>query len=244
MFGVGVSELFVILCVAVLLIKPRDLPKVFRSLGRLYSRFRAYYRELQSAQDRFFYDIQKEPDGGGPAGNDTSTRPSDQEVPGPAFPELAVADPVFPPSREDDEDAAKDGNIGEKGPLVLGEPNALIAEHFVGTGYLSPLKVNEASIFTVTFEAGCRSSWHIHHAGGRFLFCTDGVGWFQEDGKAARKLLPGDVVYVKPEVRHWLGADKESSFTHISIEVPSQGGTTEWLEPVGEEDYLALGKAE
>jgi 4-carboxymuconolactone decarboxylase len=95
----------------------------------------------------------------------------------------------------------------------------------------------------VTFEPGCRNNWHIHHAGGQILLCTDGEGWFQEDGLDPRKLLPGDVVFIKPEVRHWHGAGKDGWFSHVSIEVPAAGGKTEWLEPVAEDLYLSLGQA-
>ncbi len=58
------------------------------------------------------------------------------------------------------------------------------------------------NVANVTFEPGCRNNWHIHHKGGQILLCTDGEGWYQEFGKEARKLSPGDVVYIAPEVKH------------------------------------------
>ena len=45
--------------------------------------------------------------------------------------------------------------------------------------------------------------WHIHHDGGQILLCTAGRGYYQEWGKEARKLHPGDVVNIPPEVKHW-----------------------------------------
>lgn len=78
------------------------------------------------------------------------------------------------------------------------------------------------NVANVTFEPGCRNNWHIHHKGGQILLCTDGEGWCQEFKKKARKLSPGDVVYIAPEVKHWHGASKDSWFTHVSIEVPAK----------------------
>ncbi len=42
MFGIGLSELFVILCIAVLFVRPKDLPKVFRLCGKAYARLKIY----------------------------------------------------------------------------------------------------------------------------------------------------------------------------------------------------------
>ena len=72
------------------------------------------------------------------------------------------------------------------------------------------------------------------------MLCTNGKGWYQEFGKPARELNPGDVVYIAPEVKHWHGASKDSWFSHIAIEVPSENGNTEWCEEVTDEEYSKL----
>lgn len=70
-----------------------------------------------------------------------------------------------------------------------GEPNVSFAKYFIGNSYLNPLTKKEESslsLTNVTFEPGCRNSWHIHHAtkdGGQILICTAGFGWYQEEGK-------------------------------------------------------------
>ena len=97
------------------------------------------------------------------------------------------------------------------------------------------------NVANVTFEPACRNNWHIHHKGGQILLCTDGEGWYQEFGEKARKLRPGDVVYIAPEVKHWHGASKDSWFTHVSIEVPAENSSNEWLEEVSDEEYNKLG---
>ena len=92
----------------------------------------------------------------------------------------------------------------------------------------------------VTFEPGCRNNWHIHHKGGQILLCTAGRGYYQEWGKEAQELHPGDVVNIPPEVKHWHGAAKDSWFAHLAVEVPAEGASNEWLEVVNEEDYEKL----
>jgi Uncharacterized homolog of gamma-carboxymuconolactone decarboxylase subunit len=141
---------------------------------------------------------------------------------------------VFPMVREVYAEDKKNPADSMFGP---GDPNVNFAKYFVGESYLKPLNLNGVNIFNVTFEPGCRNNWHVHHGGGQILLCTDGEGWFQEGIDSARKLMPGDVVYIKPETRHWHGATLDSWFTHISIEVPAAGGSTEWLEPVSENQY-------
>lgn len=38
------------------------------------------------------------------------------------------------------------------------------------------------------------------------LICVEGGGWYQEEGKPARSLKPGDVVEISANVKHWHGA--------------------------------------
>lgn len=50
----------------------------------------------------------------------------------------------------------------------------------------------------------------------------------------------GDVVNIPADIKHWHGAAADSWFSHIAIEVPSQNGSTEWLEKVSDEQYYNL----
>ena len=122
----------------------------------------------------------------------------------------------------------------------MGEKNEAFAQYFVGQSYLNMLSTERVTIGTVTFEPGCRNNWHIHHKGGQILLCTAGRGYYQEWGKEAQELHPGDVVNIPPEVKHWHGAAKDSWFAHLAVEVPAEGASNEWLEVVNEEDYEKL----
>ena len=127
----------------------------------------------------------------------------------------------------------------------LGKPNDAFAQYFIGQSYLNVLTRPDdyLAIFNVTFEPGCRNHWHIHHAskgGGQVLVCVDGEGWYQEEGKPAERLRPGDVVEIPANVKHWHGAASDSWFSHLAFEYPGEDANNEWLEPVDDGAYYAL----
>lgn len=128
----------------------------------------------------------------------------------------------------------------DPGVFGLGAPNDAYAQFFIGQSYLKRLVKSPISIANVTFEPGCRNNWHIHHKGGQILLCTGGQGWYQEWGRPAQPLRAGDVVNIPAEVKHWHGAAKDSWFNHLSIEVPAEGRSNEWLEAVTDEFYNKL----
>ena len=85
----------------------------------------------------------------------------------------------------------------------------------------------------------CRNNWHIHHAksgGGQILVCVAGRGYYQEEGKDAVEMKPGDCINIPAEVKHWHGAAPDEWFSHLAIEVPGENSSNEWLEPVSDED--------
>lgn len=122
----------------------------------------------------------------------------------------------------------------------FGVPNTAYAQYFIGNSYLQPLTQEGISASNVTFEPKARNNWHIHHKTGQTLLVVSGRGWYQEWGKPAQALKPGDVVNIPEGVKHWHGAAKDSWFTHIAISVPAEGATSEWLEPVSDEVYNQL----
>ena len=100
-----------------------------------------------------------------------------------------------------------------------------------------------SGIFNVTFEPGCRNNWHIHHAksgGGQILICTAGRGYYQEEGKEAEEMNPGDCINIPAEVKHWHGAAPDEWFSHLAIEVPGEKTSSEWCEIVTNEIYEKL----
>ena len=147
-----------------------------------------------------------------------------------------------------DEQPADDAKAAHQQAMVfpIGAPNDGFAQYFSGQSYLAPLSTEQVGIFNVTFEPGCRNNWHIHHAkngGGQILVCVAGRGYYQEWGKPAQELRPGDVVNIPVGVKHWHGAAPDSWFSHLAVEVPGDETSNEWLEAVDNTVYFkATGK--
>lgn len=124
-------------------------------------------------------------------------------------------------------------------PFPLGEKKPQLDDYFIGQSYVASLLKEDdldIKISHVTFEAGCRNNWHIHHEGYQVLLVTEGKGWYQEENEPARSILAGDVIYIKEGVKHWHGASQEESCSHIAI----TKGIYEWLEPVDDHWYGKL----
>ena len=116
-------------------------------------------------------------------------------------------------------------------------------KYFIGQSYLKMLTTEGVSIGNVTFEPGCRNNWHIHKAsknGGQILLVTGGRGYYQEWGKEAQELKPGDVVVIPANVKYWHGAAPDSWFSHLAVEVPGEDTGSEWCEPVSDKEYNKL----
>ncbi|WP_093026050.1 carboxymuconolactone decarboxylase family protein [Pustulibacterium marinum] len=120
-----------------------------------------------------------------------------------------------------------------------GVENTGYAQYFKGKSYISRLTSNQelnVPISNITFEPGCYNNWHSH-TGGQVLVGVGGIGIYQERGKKARLIIPGDVIEIAPNVEHWHGATANSWFSHLSIIGNPQTNENNWLEPVSEADY-------
>lgn len=129
----------------------------------------------------------------------------------------------------------RDGPRGmaNTGPFPLGEENEAYSKYFSGKSYLARLTKNGelgVPVANVTFAPGCRNNWHSH-TGGQILIAVGGVGYYQEKGKPARALKPGDVVEIAPNVVHWHGAAPDSWFSHLAIECNPKENKNTWFGP-------------
>ena len=97
-----------------------------------------------------------------------------------------------------------------------------------------PARVRGAN---VTFEAGARTAWHTHPLG-QTLIVTAGVGWAQREGEPIEEIRPGDVIWFKPNEKHWHGASATTTMTHIAIQEALNGKAVDWLEHVTDQEYL------
>jgi 4-carboxymuconolactone decarboxylase len=111
--------------------------------------------------------------------------------------------------------------------------------HHVGNVWLNELSAAD-NVFTystalATFDPGARLDWHSH-PGGQILLITQGIGFYQEKGKAKQTVRKGDVIKCQPGVEHWHGATPESGVTYVATS-PTQNGKTVWLSRVTDQEY-------
>ncbi|MDR2742329.1 MAG: hypothetical protein LBB98_09285 [Treponema sp.] len=57
MFGIGFSEIVLVGLIFIIFIKPEDLPKFFRTLGRLYGKFKKSYDEVIAIKNKILKEI-------------------------------------------------------------------------------------------------------------------------------------------------------------------------------------------
>ena len=121
------------------------------------------------------------------------------------------------------------------------------AENFTGSVRVDPLFAAPAParVFgaSVTFEPGARTAWHAHELG-QTLLVTAGCGRVQRWDGPIEEIRPGDVVWISPGEKHWHGAAPTTAITHIAIAEKTNENSTEWMEQVSDEQYLAGSKTE
>lgn len=135
----------------------------------------------------------------------------------------------------------KDGAAASVPHTLFDRGERVADDVFHGTAFVNMIQglkdPSGSSVGVVTFAPGAHNDWHTHH-GRQVLMVTDGQGVYQERGKKARLLSPGDVVVVEPGVEHWHGAAPTSRFSHVGMILGEAVPTTAGPE-LAREDYLA-----
>jgi quercetin dioxygenase-like cupin family protein len=114
-------------------------------------------------------------------------------------------------------------------------------DYFSNTVWVKMLHTDEKGVFdtqvyNVTFEPSARTHWHSH-PGGQILLITQGTGYYQEKGRPAQLLKPGDTVAIPPDVVHWHGASPDSEFVHLGMSTKVHLGPAKWFGPVTDQEY-------
>ncbi len=88
-------------------------------------------------------------------------------------------------------------------------------------------------VYRVEFDTAARTRWHTH-SGPQWLLIVEGRVRVQKWGEPACDVEAGDTVAIEPAEKHWHGAAPGSRGTHLAVNV---NATTEWLEPVSDDQY-------
>ena len=86
------------------------------------------------------------------------------------------------------------------------------------------------NIYRVEFEPAARTNWHTH-TGPQLLLVTAGRCLVQEWDGPIEEIDTGDVVCIEANAKHWHGAARDGSMTHMAINIDLK---TSWLEKVEE----------
>ena len=57
MFGIGFGEILIVLLIAIVFIRPEDLPKFLARAGRLYGQLKRMYNEVIEVKDKIIKEI-------------------------------------------------------------------------------------------------------------------------------------------------------------------------------------------
>jgi 4-carboxymuconolactone decarboxylase len=82
---------------------------------------------------------------------------------------------------------------------------------------------NRFAIRQVNFDKGARNKFHSHSIE-QILIVTEGEGIVATD-KEEVMVVPGDIVCIPANEKHWHGATKDSTFSHLYVMVPEQKTT-------------------
>ena len=113
------------------------------------------------------------------------------------------------------------------------------ARNFVGKARVKRLPLVEGAqpvvVYLVDFEPSGRTNWHKHTAP-QLLLVVEGRGLLQKWGEPVRRIGAGDAIAIEPNEKHWHGAAPDSKMSHFAVNLNL---TTEWLEPVADDQYRA-----
>jgi 4-carboxymuconolactone decarboxylase len=79
------------------------------------------------------------------------------------------------------------------------------------------------SISQVNFDKGARNKFHAHSIE-QVLIITEGKGIVATDQEEII-VVPGDIVFIAANEKHWHGATKDSTFSHLYVMAPDQQTT-------------------
>src|SRR5687768_4990697 len=113
-------------------------------------------------------------------------------------------------------------------------------KNFVGSARVKRLPMVEGEdqaviVYLVEFEPGARTNWHRHSAP-QLLLVKEGRGLVQKWGEPVREMAAGDAVTIEPDEKHWHGASPGTRMAHFAVNLNL---STEWLEPVSDDQYRA-----
>ena len=124
---------------------------------------------------------------------------------------------------------------GQETPFEPADPRNFVGSARVRRMHMVDEGGQPVAVFLVEFDAGGRTNWHRHSAP-QLLLVKEGRGLVQKWGEPVRTIAAGDAICIEPDEKHWHGAAPETRMAHFAVNLTL---TTEWLEPVTDDQYRA-----
>jgi quercetin dioxygenase-like cupin family protein len=112
-----------------------------------------------------------------------------------------------------------------KGTQVVREPR--VSPLFTGPVTMQSIVGTELSkkfhIAQVNFSKGVRNKFHSHSIE-QILIVTEGKGIVATDNEEVT-VVPGDIIFIAAREKHWHGAARDSTFSHLYVMSPDSKTT-------------------
>ena len=95
MFGIGFGEILIVVLIAIVFIRPKDLPKFLRSAGKFYGQVKRMYKEVIETKDKIIKEIDEA----------ATFEEAPKTAPKPAAKEPPKAQPAASPVKPDEPNA-------------------------------------------------------------------------------------------------------------------------------------------
>ncbi len=125
--------------------------------------------------------------------------------------------------------------VAQEAPGCPGERSGVLATGEYRSAPVEEVVINGEPWGGANWAAGHRSYWHCHR-GGQILLMWEGEGRIQNRGERVRILQRGEMSHAGPWTEHWHGASPDDHGHWLQVSVQPTG--TDWMEEVGDEDYL------
>ena len=109
---------------------------------------------------------------------------------------------------------------------VVGSLSSLFTEPVTMQYIVGPEVSNNFQVTQVNFKLGARNKFHKHDTE-QILIVTEGKGIVATDEEEV-VVTVGDVIHIPANEKHWHGATKDSTFSHLYVWAP--GTVTTQLE--------------
>ncbi len=93
---------------------------------------------------------------------------------------------------------------------------------FTGRAWVSNLENIQKGMSNITLEPKCKTLWRKNDDKYEILISVGGIGEYQKENEKVKQINFGDIIFIEPGEKFWLGANEKSWFNFFSLVVDKQ----------------------